>query len=347
LKSTVVDQNRRFSKDSGKRGLVPPFASKINENASFRKHRKHGKKKRLKTPAKKSSSANEYEHESPTSVAAFFDSPSIRTTSSKKHDEIDCYFSHKKIDRRHSSLVSVQFLFREINKAKLQSVVSSPISTSTAKLLADEAVIMSDIFRKRELAEKATKEHRDLFYLGVDEWKNNKLCKRMEKSACRYGGAEMLCRFYRRECRFQYSIVKEFLEKKILRDGFSSLSNRFFNREFPYEYSSVEKEENLRKYYSPATSGESSHLFCDMVIGADDATPLVVSCVAPGTATHDIVIGAVDAAPLVVSCMGAATHDMVIGAEDAAPLVVSCVAPGAATHDMVIGAEDAAPLVAF
>ena len=84
----------------------------------------------------------------------------------------------------------------------------------TAKLLADEAVIMYDIFWKRELAEEATKEHRDLFYLGVDGWKNNKVRKRMEKSACRYGGAEMLCRFYRRECRFQYSIVKEFLEKK-------------------------------------------------------------------------------------------------------------------------------------
>ena len=69
---------------------------------------------------------------------------------------------------------------------------------------------------------------------------------------------------------------------------------------------------------------------------------------APGAATHDMVIGAEDAAPLVVSCVapGAATHDMVIGAEDAAPLVVSCVAPGAATHDMVIGADDAAPLVA-
>ena len=75
-----------------------------------------------------------------------------RPPPSKKHAEIDSHFSYKKIDRRHSSLVSVQFLFREINKANLQSVVSSPISTSTAKLLADEAVIISDIFRKRELA---------------------------------------------------------------------------------------------------------------------------------------------------------------------------------------------------
>ena len=65
--------------DSGKGGLVPPFAGKLNENASFRKHRKHGEKKRLKTPVKKSSSANEYEHESPTSVAEFFDSPSVQT----------------------------------------------------------------------------------------------------------------------------------------------------------------------------------------------------------------------------------------------------------------------------
>ena len=85
-------------------------------------------------------------------MAAFFDSPSIQTPPFKKYAEIDSHFSHKKIDRRLSSLVSVQFLFREINKANLQSVVSSPISTSTAKLLADEAVIISDIFRKRELA---------------------------------------------------------------------------------------------------------------------------------------------------------------------------------------------------
>ena len=229
--------------DSGKGGLVPPFAGKINENASSRNHRKHGGKKSLKTPAKKPRSANEHEHESPTSVAACFDSPSIQTPPSKKHAAADCYFPRKKIDRRHYSLIRVQTLFREINKANLQSVIINPISTGTSKLLADAAVIMFDIFRKRKLAEKAIGEHCDLLYFGMDALNNKKLCfkRTMEERAYSYGGADMLSRFQRREFPFQYSVVKEFLEKKILRDGFSPLSSRFYNREFPYENSVVKE----------------------------------------------------------------------------------------------------------
>ena len=181
------------------------------------------------------------------------------------------------------------------------SVIINPISTGTSKPLADAAVIMSDIFRKRKLAEKAIKERHDS-YFGMDGWKNNKSCfkRTMEERAYSYCGADMLCRFYRREFPFQYSLVKEFLEIKILRDGFSPLSNRFYNREFPYQYS-VEKEflekETLRNcYFTPVANGESSNSIHDIDIGAGDAVHLVNSGVAPGAAIHDMVFVTDDAA---------------------------------------------------